>query len=178
VLVAAWSLAGLYASLIPAITRTVFGFDPSLASGVATFVFAGSGAATVLALAARAPLRVMVYGAFALIAGTAASIGALGIQSAAGFFLATAVAGSGFGAGFQGAVRTVLPTAKAHERAGVLSVVFVVSYNAMGLPAMAAGFLVSRGSALLATAQVFGVVVSALSALALVGILMKERNVR
>jgi len=178
VLVAAWSLAGLYASLIPAITRTVFGFDPSLASGVATFVFAGSGAATVLALAARAPLRVMVYGAFALIAGTAASIGALGIQSAAGFFLATAVAGSGFGAGFQGAVRTVLPTAKAHERAGVLSVVFVVSYLAMGLPAMAAGFLVSRGSALLATAQVFGVVVCALSALALVGILMKERNVR
>ena len=44
VLVAAWSLAGFYASLIPALMRSVFGFDPSLASGIAAFAFAGSGA--------------------------------------------------------------------------------------------------------------------------------------
>jgi len=171
VLIAAWSLAGLYASLIPALTRTVLGFDPSLASGIAAFAFAGSGAATVLALSSRLPRTVMVYGASALIAGTAAAMGALGAHLAAGFFLATALAGSGFGASFQGAMRTVLPTAKAHERAGVLSVMFVVSYLAMGLPAVAAGFLVSRGSALLATAQNFGAMVALLSALALVGIM-------
>ena len=175
VLVAAWSLAGFYASLIPALTRSVFGFDPSLASGIAAFAFAGSGAATVLALASRAPRTVMAYGAFALIAGTAAAMGALGAQSATGFFLATALAGSGFGAGFQGAVRNVLPTAKAHERAGVLSVVFVVSYLAMGVPAIIAGFLVSRGAQLLATAQEFGAVVAILSALALVGTLSGRR---
>ena len=175
VLVAAWSLAGFYASLIPALTRSVFGFDPSLASGIAAFAFAGSGAATVLALGSRAPRKVMAYGAFALIAGTAAAMGALGAQSATGFFLATALAGSGFGAGFQGAVRTVLPTAKAHERAGVLSVVFVVSYLAMGVPAIIAGFLVSRGAQLLATAQEFGAVVAILSALALAGTLSGRR---
>src|SRR5262245_33102786 len=171
VLVAAWSLAGFYASLIPALTRTVLGFDPSLASGFAAFALAGSGAATVLALGSRGPRTVMVYGALALLAGTAAAVGALGAHSAAGFFLATALAGSGFGASFQGAMRTVLPTAKVHERAGVLSVMFVVSYLAMGLPAIAAGFVVSHGSALLATAQIFGAVVAVLSALALVGIL-------
>ena len=175
VLVAAWSLAGFYASLIPALTRSVFGFDPSLASGIAAFAFAGSGAATVLALGSRAPRTVMAYGAFALIAGTAAAMGALGAQSATGFFLATALAGSGFGAGFQGAVRTVLPTAKAHERAGVLSVVFVVSYLAMGVPAIIAGFFVSRGAQLLATAQEFGAVVAILSALALAGTLSGRR---
>ena len=178
VLVAAWSLAGFYASLIPALTRTVLGFDPSLASGIAAFAFAGSGAATVLALSSRAPRTVMIYGAFALIAGTAAAMGALGTQSAAGFFLATALAGSGFGAGFQGAVRSVIPTAKAHERAGVLSVVFVVSYLAMGLPAIAAGFLVAHGSALLATAQHFGAVVAMLSTLALAGILSGRLSAR
>lgn len=171
VLVAAWSLAGFYASLIPALTRIVLGFDPSLASGIAAFVFAGSAAATVLALSARVPRTVMVYGAFALIVGTAAAMMALGAHSPAGFFFATALAGSGFGAGFQGAMRTVLPTAKAHERAGVLSVMFVVSYLAMGLPAIAAGFLVSHGTALLATAQSFGTVVAVLSALALAGML-------
>ena len=175
VLVAAWSLAGFYASLIPALTRSVFGFDPSLASGIAAFAFAGSGAATVLALGSRAPRTVMAYGAFALIAGTAAAMGALGAQSATGFFLATALAGSGFGAGFQGAVRSVLPTAKAHERAGVLSVVFVVSYLAMGVPAIIAGFFVSRGAQLLATAQGFGAVVAILSALALAGTLSGRR---
>jgi hypothetical protein len=172
ILVAAWSLAGFYASLIPALTRSVFGFDPSLASGIAAFAFAGSAAATVLAFSSSAPRTVIGYGAFALIAGTAAAMNALGAQSAAGFFLATALAGSGFGAGFQGAVRTVLPTAKAHERAGVLSVLFVVSYLAMGAPAIAAGFFVSHGGALLATAQHFGAVVEALAAFALLGTLL------
>jgi MFS family permease len=171
VLVAAWSLAGFYASLIPALVRTELGFDPSLAGGIASFVFAASGAATVFTLAARPPRLAAIYGALALISGTVVAIGALGAQSAAGFFIATAIAGSGFGASFQGAVRTILPTAKAHERAGVLSVVFVVSYLAMGLPAIAAGFFVSRGSALLATAQSFGAVVVVLSVFALIGVL-------
>jgi hypothetical protein len=172
VLVAAWSLAGLYGSLIPALTRSVFGFDPSLASGIAAFAFAGSGAATVLALGSRSPRLVMAYGAVALIAGTVAAMGALEAHSAAGFFLATALAGSGFGASFQGAMRTVLPTAKAHERAGVLSVVFVVSYVAMGVPAIIAGLFVSHGAALLSTAQYFGGVVAALAAFALLGALL------
>jgi hypothetical protein len=172
VLVAGWSLAGFYASLIPSLTRSEFGFDPSLASGVAAFAFAGSAAATVLALASRAPRTVMAYGASALIAGTAAAMGALGAQSAGGFFVATALAGSGFGASFQGAVRMVLPTAKAHERAGVLSVMFVVSYLAMGVPVIGAGFFVSHGGALLSTARHFGVVVEALAAFALLGTLL------
>jgi len=175
VLVASWSLAGLYGSLVPALSRTVFGFDPSLASGMAAFVFAGSGAATVLALGSSAPRTVMGYGALALIAGTAAAMGALGEQSAVVFFLGTALGGSGFGASFQGAVRTVLPTAKAHERAGVLSVLFVVSYLAMGIPAVIAGFFVSRGMQLLATAQDFGAVVAILSGLALTGMLARRR---
>ena len=175
VLVASWALAGFYASLIPALTRSVFGFDPSLASGVAAFAFAGSGAATVLALRANSPRSVMAYGAIALIVGTAGAMASLGAQSAVGFFLATALAGSGFGAGFQGAMRTVLPMAKAHERAGVLSVVFVVSYLAMGIPAIVAGFFVSHGAALLPTAQHFGVVVEALAAFALLGTLFGRK---
>src|SRR5262245_2875594 len=80
VLIGAWALAGFYGSLIPALTRSVFGFDPSLASGIAAFVFAGSGAVTVLILSSREPRAVMAYGAFALIAGTAAAMGALGAQ--------------------------------------------------------------------------------------------------
>ena len=36
-------------------------------------------------------------------------------------------AGAGFGAGFQGAIKTVVPNAERHERTGMLAVAFVVS---------------------------------------------------
>jgi len=131
----------------------------------------------VLALSSRAPRSVMTYGAIALIAGTAAAMDALAAQSAAGFFIATALAGSGFGASFQGAVRTVLPTAKAHERAGVLSVAFVVSYLAMGLPAIAAGYLLTRQGNVIATAREFGAMVMTLAVLAMYGAVRKRKGV-
>jgi MFS family permease len=100
---------------------------------------------------------------------------AVAAGSAALFFLATAVAGLGFGGGFQGAIRSVLPLAAPHERAGVLSVVYVVSYLALGLPAVIAGFLATREGSVLATAQQYGAAVMALAALALLGALRPER---
>jgi len=170
ILVAGWALAGLYGSLVPALMRTVFGFDPSLASGFAALALAGSAAVSVLLLRNGAPRIVMGYGAFALLAGAAVAIVSLSNESPAGFFFGTVVAGSGFGAGFQGAMRTVMPTAKVHERAGVLSVIFAVSYLAMGIPAVIAGFFVSHGGHLLLTAQRFGAVVVVLAAFALLGV--------
>jgi len=47
--------------------------------------------------------------------------------------------------------------------------VFVVSYLAMGVPAIVAGLFVSHGGALLTTTQYFGVVVAALASVALLG---------
>jgi hypothetical protein len=118
----------------------------------------------------------MGYGAFALLAGTAIALLSLVYLSVAGFFLGTMLAGSGFGAGFQGSVRTVMPTAKAHERAGVLSVIFVISYLAMAIPAVIAGFFVAQHGNLLATAQHFGGVVIALAAFALVGAMVGDAS--
>jgi MFS family permease len=169
VLVASWSLAGFYGAMAPALMRTVLGLDPSLASGIAAFALAGSGAVSVLALRHAAPRGVMAFGAFALLAGTVLSALALTGHSIIGFFVGSVVAGAGFGAGFQGAMRTVVPTAKPHERAGLLSVIFVVSYLAMGVPAMVAGFFISHGSQLLPTAQCFAAVVAILAGFAALG---------
>jgi hypothetical protein len=69
----------------------------------------------------------------------------------------------GFGTGFQGAVRSIVPFAAPHERAGVLSIVFVVSYLSMGVPAIAAGALVARHGNILGTAKEFGLVVMTLA---------------
>ncbi len=176
ILVAAWSLAGFYGSLAPGLMRDILGQDPSFASGFAAFALAGSGARYVLFLRNREPRTVMRFGAIALLTGTVATDWALTQASVHAFFLGTMVAGAGFGAGFQGAVRTIVPTAKPHERAGLLSVIFVVSYLAMALPAIAAGFLVSRQGHLLLTAQHFEVVVAALAVFALLGSLLRTRG--
>ncbi|MGC4071798.1 MAG: hypothetical protein QM760_04645, partial [Nibricoccus sp.] len=119
---------------------------------------------------------VMSVGAFALLAGGIFVVTGLSFRSAAIFFVGTAVAGMGFGTGFQGAVRSIVPFAAAHERAGVLSVIFVVSYLAMGLPAMVAGYFVLRDGSISTTAREFGMVVIVLSALALLGGRLRRRK--
>ena len=84
------------------------------------------------------------YGATVLLIGVALAVNSLSYHSATQFFLGTALAGSGFGTGFRGAIRCVVPLAAPQERGGVLSVIFVVSYLAMGLPAVIAGYFVAR----------------------------------
>ena len=89
-------------------------------------------------------------------AGVAITLVALGTGSAWLFFAGTAVSGVGFGSGFQGGVRTVVPVAAPHERAGVLSLLFTVSYLGMGVPAVAAGFLAVHGAGLTGAARDYG----------------------
>lgn len=168
-LVALWALGGLFASLVPALTRVTLGLNPSFASGLAVFTLATAGVVTVLAVQNWEARRVLTLGALGILLGSLGLIAAFTLHSVAGFFVATVLAGIGFGGGFQGAVRSVVPTARPHERAGVLSIVFVISYLAMGLPAVIAGYFVATYGNLLATAQEFGSVVAVLAVFALLG---------
>jgi len=95
-------------------------------------------------------------------------------DSAACFFIGTAVAGVGFGGGFQGGIRLVLPLVGDRERAGVLSSLYIVSYLGLGVPAVIAGILVTEVNGLLATAQEYGLAVIVLAALALAGLLARR----
>lgn len=176
ILVAIWSLAGFYASLGPAVMRAEFAWNPSLAGGMAVFALAGSGAVSVLLFQRSEAWLMMRFGAAAVLLGTGVLGAALLEQSSLGFILGTVLAGAGFGAGFQGAVRAIVPSVKPHERASVLSVIFVVSYLAMGVPAVIAGLLVAHGANLQATAQQFAGVVALLAALALLGSLIRGRD--
>jgi MFS family permease len=174
-LVAAWSLAGFYGSLGPTIVRLVTGSDSLVLGGLALFVLAGSGALTVLLLRNAPAHRVMLLGLVALVLGVALTLVAIAVTSPALFFVGTAVAGAGFGGSFQGGLRTVLPLAPPQQRAGVLSIVYVISYLAMGLPAVIAGYLVVHGGGVLTTAREYGVAVIVLAALALVGMALRHR---
>lgn len=169
VLVAVWALGGFYASLAPLLVRSMIGSNSPLLGGLALFVLSASGGVAVLALRNREPRRVMLLGAASLFAGVAMTLLSLPANAIWLFFLGTAIAGVGFGAGFQGAVRTVVPHAAAHERAGVLSIIFIVAYLAMGGPAVLAGFIVARHGNVAETAEMFGAAVMALAAAALIG---------
>jgi predicted MFS family arabinose efflux permease len=167
VLIAVWALGGLYASLGPSLVRGMLGSNAPLLGGLALFVLAASGGIAVLLLQNLEARRTMTLGSASLLSGVGLVVLALTRSEVALFFLGTAVAGVGFGTGFQGAVRTVVSVAAPHERAGTLSIVFIVSYIALGVPAIIAGSMV-RHANLLATAQVFGLVVMALAAAALI----------
>ncbi len=175
VLVATWALAGFYGSLGPTLVRGLLATNSPAMSGLTLFILAGSGGATILRMRDRQARSMMLYGAAMLFTGVALTIASIVWASPAAFFFGTAIAGSGFGAGFQGAVRSVMSMTDAPDRAGVLSVLFVVCYLAMGVPAMAAGYLVTHSGGIFATAEEFGAVVMALASLSLLATLRSAK---
>jgi hypothetical protein len=120
----------------------------------------------------------MLCGIVATITAGVGTLVAVEMSSAAGFFASTVVAGIGMGAGLQGAFRTVVPLAPPGQRAGVLSVLYVVSYCGMGLPAITAGILVVHGGGLTSSARDYAVVLIVLAAAALAGLLVTNRSRR
>jgi predicted MFS family arabinose efflux permease len=174
VLVAVWALAGFYGSLSPLLIRGMLHSSTPLLGGLGMFVLAALGGISILVLQQREPKEMMTFGVASLFVGVAIAVASLPYDSIAFFFLGTAVAGVGFGAAFQGAVRTVVPFAAPHERAGVLSIVFVICYIALGAPAVLAGWMIARHGDILATAQIFGAVVMALAGTALLGSVLRS----
>jgi hypothetical protein len=176
VLVASWALIGFYGSLGPALIRRLLDSRSLTLGGVTLFVLGASAALTVLATRSRPARAVMALGATVLAAGVAVTLSAISNGSAVVFFAGAVLSGAGFGAGMQGAIRTVLPLATAHERAGVLSVLYVVSYLAMGVPAVLGGVRVVHGGGLLTGAREYGAAVIALAALAVLGSLVRRTD--
>ena len=170
VLFAVWALAGLYAALGPSIVAALTG-SQGVVLGSASVTALTVTAVSSVYLLRNVPARtVLVWGIAGLVAGVAITLVALGAGSVALFFAGTAVSGVGFGAGFQGGIRTVVPLAEPHERAGVLSLLFVVSYLGMGVPAVAAGFGATDGLGLLGAARVYGLALIVLAGFALAGL--------
>src|SRR5690242_3384716 len=171
VLFAVWALAGLYGALGPALVHALTGSGNVVLGALSLFVLAGAAVGAIIALRRAAAGTVMLAGVAALITGVAVTVLAVSLGSVAVFFAGSAIAGVGFGSGFQGGIRTVVPLAAAHERAGLVSLLYVVSYLGLGVPAVLAGFGVVHGGGLIDTARYYGAAVIALAVLALLGLL-------
>jgi predicted MFS family arabinose efflux permease len=171
VLFAVWALAAFYGSLGPALIGHLVGSASVIDAGLGLGTLAGVASLTTYVLRSMPAPKVMLLGTGALIAGVAAVLFSLWAASTLGFFAGTAVAGVGFGAGFQGGIRLVAPLARPEQRAGVLSVLFTISYLGLGVPAVAAGLAVAKGGGLVATSYEYGVAVIVLAALATVNLM-------
>ncbi|GAF46619.1 putative major facilitator superfamily transporter [Rhodococcus wratislaviensis NBRC 100605] len=173
-LVAVWALGGFYLSLGPSLARNALDVHTSLVGAIMVATLTGTGALAVFLLRNVAARRILYVGASALVAGVAITLIGAETSSALWILAGTAVAGIGFGAGFQGTIRTVMPLAEPHERAGLLSSIYVIAYLANSVPALIAGYLVGKVG-LVDTTRIYGGLVIVLAAAAFLGLLVRKR---
>ncbi|WP_339427802.1 MULTISPECIES: MFS transporter [unclassified Pseudomonas] len=171
--VAVWAMGGFYLSLAPSLVRAATGSTSNLIGGGLVAVLTLSGALMIFTLRNRPADKVLRLGAGLLAVGVALILTAVHSASLPLFFIATLIAGSGFGAGFLGALRSVVPLALSHERAGLMSAFYVLSYLAFCLPSLLAGNLI-RSFGLIVTTDGYGAVLILLSLGALVGLLLQD----
>ena len=133
-----------------------------VAGGLPIFIMAGVSSLASIWLRDTHARSAARGGLVALIVGVGLALVALNDGSTALFLLATAVAGLGFGPAFAGAFRAISNRAPADQRAALVASVYVASYLAYSLPALAAGIAVTRYG-LLDTANVYGVALIALA---------------
>jgi Major Facilitator Superfamily len=170
-LIAVWALAGFYGSLGPSLAALVGHSQSTILGGTSPFVLAASGSLTLLVFHRVEPRLFALVGVALVILGVLTVLWSVSARSLIVFFVGTGLAGAGFGGGFQGGLRTIVSLAGPSERAGLIAVAYVISYLAMGLPAILAGFLVVHGT-VTGTTREFGAAVIALAALTGLGLLV------
>jgi MFS family permease len=143
-LIAGWGVGGFYFSLGPTLALQLARSHDRLLGGLLLFVLAGVGAVTVLALNSWPPQRAVTLGVGALVGGAAFTLLALEAASAVAFFAATAVTGVGFGLAWLGVLRSLISRASPTSRSALLAAVYIVAYLAFAIPAVVAGYLVTR----------------------------------
>jgi MFS family permease len=157
--ISSWSVGGLFLSLGPQLTATLFHTDNHLVSGTSVFVLAGSAAIAQLAFGRAAPWASASGGSVALAAGLLLIVAAASAESSALLLAGSVVGGAGFGVAFLGALRALSAAIPNEHRAAVMSAFYVVAYLSISLPTVLAGVLVTP-LGLEATFEIFGSVLA------------------
>ena len=171
--VAVWSLGGFYLSLMPSLLRVAMGTTSPFVGGIVVAALTLSGGLAIIVLRHTAATMIFIVGSSTLMLGVAVTLLGVSLQLIPLLLLGTVVAGIGFGLGFFGALRTILPLAAPDERAGLVSAFFVQSYLAFSLPAILVGLVVPYVGLPRATYG-YGMAIIMLAALSLVATLMSR----
>ncbi|HEX6459219.1 MAG TPA: MFS transporter [Thermoleophilaceae bacterium] len=162
-LIGMWALAGLYLSLGPSLAVQLLHSKNLLWGGILIFLLTGLGAVASAVLARKNPSGVILGGCLALIAGALVTFAAIETNTAMALFVGTAIAGLGLGSAFMGAYRSTVALAPPHDRAGVITAIYIVGYLSTGIPAVIGG-IATTNYGLHETALVYSVAVAVLAA--------------
>jgi MFS family permease len=157
-----WSVGGLFLSLGPQLSGSLFHSTNHLVAGIGVFTLAGAGAASQLLFQRATPHMGAALGSVALSIGMVLIVLASSADSAALFLAGGVVGGAGFGVAFLGALRALSAAIPPDERAAVMSAFYVVAYLSISIPAIVAGAVVGS-LGLHTTFEAFGLVVAALA---------------
>jgi MFS family permease len=172
-LLAIWALAGFYLSLGPSLAAQLLHSMNVLWGGILIFLLTGLGAAASALLTRKSPSRVMLGGCLALMLGALVTFASIQIGTPALLFAGTVIAGLGFGPAFMGAYRATVSAAESHDRTGLITATYIVSYLATGIPAVLAGIATSQYG-LRTTALVYSLAVAVLAAVAISRLLARQ----
>jgi MFS family permease len=165
--IAAWALGGFYLSLMPSLVSVATGIRSPFTGGLTVASLMLAGAVAVVTMRGRAVSETLAVGTVALATGVAITLAGVRFADVGLLWLGTVVAGFGFGAAFSGNLRTILPLALPHERAGLLATFYIVSYLAFAVPAILAGLAVPA-LGLPLSASIYGSVVILLALASLI----------
>jgi MFS family permease len=136
---AAFSVLGLFASLVPTFLGSVLHQHSYALSGATVFLIFASSAVTQLALAQYASRPVVLAGLGLFPVGLAMVVGALTLASLALFLLGTNISGIAAGAVFMGSLATANRLAPAETRGRIVSTYFVFAYVGISVPVIGVG---------------------------------------
>jgi MFS family permease len=163
-LVAAWAVAGLYLALGPSLAMSLLHATSHVAGGAVIAALLGTAAIASLVLRESDPRALVIRGSVILTVGVATTLAALGLESLAGLYVGSSIAGVGLGSAFSGVLRTVTPLAPPNKRGALLAAIYIVVYLSFSLPTIGAGVAVSLFG-LREAAYGYGLVVMALAAM-------------
>ncbi|WP_456269264.1 MFS transporter [Kushneria sp. AK178] len=170
--VAAWALGGFSLSLGPALAEQVAGFHSAVMGGLLACILSVMGGISVWRFRRYTTRTILLLSSTLLPAGLVVVLISVYQHSLVLLIAGYGVAGLGFGSGFMGALRAIMPLAPAGERSSLMAVFYVVSYLSASLPALAAG-IATQQFGLEATIYVYGVFVMLLSLSVLVSVLRR-----
>lgn len=141
---ATWALAGLYLSLGSSVLREILGVRSHFVVGIVIGVFFAAGVSGTVVSVVTPPRLHEWFGHGALAVGVVVTIAAMVVGALPFYVIGSAIAGFGFGAAFAFAVAAVGEVAPAAQRGQVFATMYLVSYLAFSVPALAAGLAVER----------------------------------
>ncbi|MBA1346814.1 MFS transporter [Rhizobium indicum] len=174
--IANWTLAGFYLSLVPSLVASTTGSRAPLTGGAVVTALMVSGAIAVYLRRSKTASANLTFGVSAKTLGILTVVAGVHLASVPLLLVGTVFTGVGFGTNFLGSIGTIMPLAKADERAGLLSAFYVQSYLAFSLPAILAGFLAkSAGYAL--TTDIYATAILLLMGVGLMSIRADRRKI-